>query len=138
MDLPKIHVNRLRERFQRLDDPYEIAGRLGITIKKEDLGSIFGYFYKYKNITTIHINSSLEEDMAKFTCLHELGHSLLHPKLNLPFLNKNSHFPANKFEREANRFAVLFMVGDRLPEDNETKSQFLNRCGVPENFHSFY
>lgn len=138
MDLPKIHINRLRERFQKLDCPYDIAAKLGIIVVKEDLGNILGYFYKHRNIASIHININLDEHLAKFTCLHELGHSLLHPKLNLPFLNSNTYFPANKFEREANRFAVLFIVSETTPLENESKEEFLTRCGVPHEFQRFY
>lgn len=138
MDLPKIHINRLRERFQKLDCPYEIASKLGIFVIREDLGNILGYFYKCRNISSIHINVNLDDNLAKFTCLHEIGHSLLHPKLNLPFLNSNTYFPANKFEKEANRFAVLFIVGDKTPLEGETKRDFLNRCGVPIEFQRFY
>lgn len=52
--------------------------------------------------------------MRKFVCAHELGHALLHPGINTPFLKASTLFSVNKLEREANEFAVELLLPDDL------------------------
>ena len=47
-----------------------------------------------------------DETRQLFTCAHELGHAVMHPKANTPFLREHTLFSVNKLEIEANRFAV--------------------------------
>jgi Zn-dependent peptidase ImmA (M78 family) len=55
----------------------------------------------------------LNTELQRFVCAHELGHAVLHPRANTPFLRKNTFFSIDKIEIEANRFAVKLL----LPED---------------------
>ena len=43
------------------------------------------------------------------TIAHELGHAILHPKSNTPFLRANTLYSVNKLETEANRFMALLL-----------------------------
>ena len=94
------------------DDPFVIAENKGITILYQDLGSTLGYFITYKRIPIININSGLDYDMQRIVCAHELGHAILHPKLNTPFMKKHTLFSIDKVEREANRFAAELLISD--------------------------
>ena len=71
-------------------DPFEIARQKHIIITEEPLGSIRGYYSRSHRQPVIHINSALSESQRRFTCAHELGHALLHPKANTPFLHSLS------------------------------------------------
>lgn len=95
------------------DDPYEIAEYRGIQIVKEPLGNTLGYHSTYKRIAFIHINHDLGYTWQRFVCAHELGHNVLHPKVNTPFLRKNTLFSVERIEREANTFAVELLMPDR-------------------------
>lgn len=65
----------------------------------------------------IHINQDLTEEQQRFTCCHELGHIILHPGLNTPFLRENTLFSVSKLETEANRFAIcMFCDQDAAQE----------------------
>lgn len=68
---------------------------------------------KYR-IKIIHINSSLSESEQRFACAHELGHALLHPDANTPFLTKYTYLSVDKYEIEANKFALELLVPDEL------------------------
>jgi Zn-dependent peptidase ImmA (M78 family) len=48
----------------------------------------------------------------RFVCAHELGHAVLHPKSNTPFLRANTLFSIEKLEVEANTFAVELLLPD--------------------------
>ena len=93
-------------------DPFEIARQKHIIITEEPLGSIRGYYSRSHRQPVIHINSALSESQRRFTCAHELGHALLDPKANTPFLHSRTLFSVNRYEIEANRFAVWLLISD--------------------------
>ena len=49
-----------------------------------------------------------------FTIAHELGHAVLHPKANTPFLRDNTLFSVSRLEREANCFAAELLCPDEV------------------------
>lgn len=112
------------------NNPFEIAAQKDIHILYEPLGSIMGYFHTYKRISIIHINNSLSEAQQRFTCSHELGHALLHPKVNTPFLKSNTLFSVDRIEREANEFAVELLIADEMLLDHSLEAAAV-ACGVP-------
>lgn len=110
MDIKKsvdYYVKKIRSR-----NPFEIADALNITVIFEELGSINGYYNKQLRMKQIHINYSLEDNERLFTAAHELGHAILHPNTNTPFLRSYTYFSIDKLENEANEFAVELLVPD--------------------------
>jgi Zn-dependent peptidase ImmA (M78 family) len=99
------------------NDPFEIAAQKNVLVLYEELGNIYGYFNKYKRIPMIHINRDLSEHDQLFTCAHELGHRVMHPDVNTPFLKKNTLFSVDRIEREANEFAVELLMPDHLLQE---------------------
>lgn len=113
--------------------PFHLARVMGVVILFERLGNTLGYFNQYKRIKIIHINQDLSEAEQLFTCAHELGHSILHPAVNTPFLKRNTLFSISKIEKEANEFAVELLMPDALLCDQQDISihQTAAACGVP-------
>lgn len=113
--------------------PFQIARELGVVIQFERLKDTLGYFNTYKRIKMIHINQELSDADQQFACAHELGHSLLHPEVNTPFLKKNTLFSISKIEREANEFAVELLLPDSLLGEypDSTLAQIASTCGIP-------
>ncbi|MBP1580919.1 MAG: ImmA/IrrE family metallo-endopeptidase [Oscillospiraceae bacterium] len=124
MDIRKT-VERLCRRHQTRD-PLQICREKGIVVLFEPLGTVRGYYSCSHRHKVIHINQDLDEQQMRFTCCHELGHALLHPKANTPFLRANTLFSINRLEVEANRFALCMLY----PPD------FLQRefegCSLPQ------
>jgi len=120
------------------NNPFSIAEARGIPVLFEPLGATLGYFTTYKRISIIHINQSLDEDWQRFVCSHELGHSLIHPKLNTPFLRSNTLYPIDRIEREANEFAVCLLSGTDKPAPDEATQQLFLRCGIPLEMLRYY
>lgn len=109
-------------------DPFELADALHITVLYEELGTIHGYYNKPLRMKQIHINCNLNEKMKKFTCAHELGHAILHPDANTPFLRNSTFFSIEKMEKEANTFAMYLLVPDEiLSENNNLTTEQLSR-----------
>ncbi|MFD1955993.1 ImmA/IrrE family metallo-endopeptidase [Paenibacillus thailandensis] len=113
------------------NNPFVIASQKNIVVLFEPLGSIMGYFNTYKRIKMIHINNALSEEEQRFTCSHELGHAILHPKVNTPFLKRNTYFSIERIEREANEFAAELLIPDELLLEHSIR-HIAALCGVPE------
>jgi Zn-dependent peptidase ImmA (M78 family) len=101
------------------NDPFQIAKEKNIIILFAELGNTLGFYSSYKRVQFIHLNNQLDEMMQRFVCAHELGHAVLHPKSNTPFLRANTLFSVEKLELEANTFAVELL----LPDDVITQYQ---------------
>lgn len=120
------------------NDPYKIIEHSNILLFLEELGDIWGYYNRYVRVPMIHINNELTDFQSRFTCAHELGHYILHPDVNTPFLKRNTLFCISKIEREANQFAIHLLIGEDMPDQGETKKHFLTWNGIPEEIHCFY
>ena len=60
-------------------DPFEIARQLGINVMLcENFGSLKGMYRVIKRNRFIFLNNSLDENMLRIVCAHELGHDQLH------------------------------------------------------------
>jgi len=104
-------ANRLSRRYDTRN-PFELAKAKGITVLYCDLASITGYYIKIKNQKIIYINTQLSDKEQEYTCAHELGHALLHSASNTPFMHTATNFIVNKFEIEANKFAIQLLYPD--------------------------
>ena len=133
--MPKKEVVRHIEKYAT-NNPFEIAKQKGIVVIHERLGSALGYYNSYKRIKFIHINEDINETLSRFVCAHELGHAILHPDANTPFLKKNTFFSIERIEIEANTFAVELLLPDYTiyehKDENLTLCEIANIYGVPE------
>lgn len=129
----KIVIN-LKNKYQT-SDPFELANALKISVFFEELGTINGYYNKPLRMKQIHINDSLDQQDAKFTCAHELGHAILHPTASTPFLRSKTMFSVAKMEVEANAFAAHLLITDEEIIENidHTTEQFSRIIGYSEN-----
>ena len=66
-------------------DPFEIARQLGINVMRcENFGSLKGMYRVIKRNRFIFLNNSLDENMLRIVCAHELGHDQLHRNMAKP------------------------------------------------------
>ncbi|WP_138225683.1 ImmA/IrrE family metallo-endopeptidase [Paenibacillus algicola] len=116
------------------NNPFEIASQRNIIVLFEELGDMLGYYNTYRRVQLIHINSNASEQEQRFTCAHELGHSILHPTLNTPFLRNKTLYSIDRIEREANLFAIELLMPDELlhKESITTLREAALTYGVPE------
>lgn len=131
-----MNIKRIAEKLMRKYDtnnPFKLADELGIIVKYDDLGNTWGYFITYKRIKIIHINKNIEEWLQRYTCAHELGHSILHKGVPTPFLKKHTLFSIEKIERQANTFAVELLMPDEIISkyDGYTIHNIADIIGIP-------
>lgn len=110
-------------------DPYRIADALGFVVIHTPLQGIRGFFQYLKRCYIIYIDNALSEQDSRFVCAHEIGHALLHQGYNRIFMDTHTHFPVNRYEIEANRFAVdLLFDDDDLRDFLEHPAQLAADC----------
>lgn len=100
------------KRYYKTDNPFDVIRAKNILLLYEELGLIKGYYNRVLRQKQIHINCNLEGNQRIFTATHELGHAIMHPKANTPFLLANTYQSVDKLEIEANKFAVEFLITD--------------------------
>ncbi|MGG5805312.1 ImmA/IrrE family metallo-endopeptidase [Bacillus mycoides] len=120
-------------------DPFELAQCLNINIFFYDLHEEINGFYKYeKRNKFIAINSNLSSTMQRTVCAHELGHAVLHPQANTPFLRKNTFLSVDKLEIEANIFAALLLIDTDSITPGDTKACIAYKNNIPVELLEFY
>ena len=132
MDIKNI-VQKLIKKY-RTNNPYRLAEELDIHIYHQDLGTIRGYYFGACRIKQVFLNADLEDYMERFVLSHEIGHSIMHPNRNTPFL-QSTLFSVDKLEIQANKFAVELMIPDvELMEHwHYTMDQLAMFYGLPRN-----
>lgn len=110
MDVKKIAVQTATK--YKTWDPYEIADARNVQIVYAPLKSILGYYTKYKRVQCIILNNNIPDQLQRFVCAHELGHSICHANLNTQWLKKNTLVLTDRIEREASTFAVELLLPD--------------------------
>ena len=93
-------------------DPFRIASAMGISVVRVPLKGIRGFYQYVKRCRIIYLSDELSDQDARFVCAHELGHALLHRGCNRIFMDAHTHFATNRYEVEANRFAVDLLYDD--------------------------
>lgn len=131
MDIKKL-VTQIIKKY-KTNNPFGLAEALGIEVLYENLGSINGYYTKILRCKFIHVNYNLDETRQRYTIAHELGHALLHPNANTPFLREKTLFSVDKLERQANAFAVELLMPDSLIQQYEgyTIHNIADIVGIP-------
>lgn len=132
----KKRIKDIKRKHQTIN-PFSIAKDLGIVLSYAPLGETLGFFFHDSRIKFININSDIDEQLQRFVCAHELGHAILHPRANTPFLKKNTFFSVDKIEVEANYFAVHLLLSNEDLKNYETKYQVLREHGIPLEMERF-
>lgn len=107
-----------------------------IVIDSMPLISVKGFYQYIQRNNIIYIDCNLKPLEAKFVLAHEFGHMLMHKGQNAMFLDSRGISSLDKYECQANSFAVEFLLPDRyLRENQEYGIYTLARIrGVPEEF----
>lgn len=108
-------VKQIADHYKRkfgTSNPFEIAEFLNIEVIFDSFDKCSGCYFFIKNHRCIFINKNLEYRDRMLVMAHELGHAILHRKLNCYFIRNKTFILNSKIEREANRFAVDLLIDD--------------------------
>lgn len=108
--------------------PYDIADALNINVNRCELGNIHGYYYKVFRIKYINLNCNLSRHDERFVLSHEIGHAVMDPNSNTPFLKASTYLSVDKLEIRANKFALELLIPDeQLLNYNNCSTEQLSR-----------
>ncbi|MEG0952321.1 MAG: ImmA/IrrE family metallo-endopeptidase [Niameybacter sp.] len=85
---------------------FSIAEANNILVLEDELGSICGFYTYQKKTKIILLNSSLSDLHKQMVLAHEIGHALLHAKVNCAFIKNKTGFKHQIYEKEANFFGA--------------------------------
>ena len=106
-------VNKL-VRLHRTRNPFEIIKGMNIILVFYPLEGVRGFYQYFQRNNIIYIDERLPRNEQLFVCAHELGHMMLHKKVNAVFMDTRTYFNTNKFEIEANKFAMELLISDEI------------------------
>ena len=98
-------------------NPFVIADALGIIVIETPLNGIRGFYQTIHRCQIIYVDNQLSEPERVWVCAHELGHAMLHKGFNRLFMDSCTYMVTNKYELEADRFAVDLLVPDDIMEE---------------------
>lgn len=111
-------ASELRQRYGTRD-PFILCEKMGIAVLFTDLPQITkGIFFTLHGKRIINLSQSLDEREARGVCAHELGHAMLHPTSNYPFMSLHTNLVMGRYEREAEYFSACLLL-DELDEQGE-------------------
>lgn len=99
-------------------NPFEIINNLNAIVVFYPLQGVKGFYQYFQRNNIIYIDESLSDQERQFVCAHELGHMLIHKKANAIFMDSRTQLNTNKYELEADRFAINLMIPDADLEDH--------------------
>lgn len=125
-------VTKLVRRYNTRN-PFLLANMLNFVVFNVPLNDLQGCYLYLKKHRVIYINSNIEDEtIRKIILAHEIGHALLHTKVNCCFMRKSTLLNTSKYEIEANRFAAELLVSDKIIKNNPgmTESQIAALASV--------
>ena len=114
----KDYVSKLVKKYGT-SDPFSLADILNIVVFNVPLGDLQGCYFYMKKHRVIYINSDIgNTEIKRVVMAHEIGHALLHTKINCYFMRANTLMNTTKYELEANRFAAELLIPDNVILEN--------------------
>lgn len=104
-------------RKYRTRDPFEMIKGMNVILVYYPLEGVHGFYQYFQRNNIIYLDERLSENEQRFVLAHELGHMFLHKKANAIFMDTRTQFNTDKFELEANTFAIDLLLSDSLLEE---------------------
>lgn len=112
MDIKK-KADFLARKFQTRN-PLEIIQGLNVILVFAPLVDTRAFYQYFQRNNIIYIDENLTKHEQAFECAHEMGHMFLHKKANAIFMDTRTSFNTNKFEIEADTFAMNLLISDNM------------------------
>ena len=104
-------------RKYRTRDPFEMIKGMNVILVYYPLEGVHGFYQYFQRNNIIYLDERLSKNEQRFVLAHELGHMFLHKKANAIFMDTRTQFNTDKFELEANTFAIDLLLPDSFLEE---------------------
>lgn len=119
-------------------DPFAICEMKRIGVLFCDLPVyVKGFYLKMDANRIIFINQEIDEQEARLTCSHELGHAMLHSDYNAMYLQTQTLMNCGRYEAQADTFGACLLIDEDVFADSGetvTEEEIARRSGVPERW----
>lgn len=95
-------------------NPFEIIKGMNVILIFAPLCGVRGFYQYFQRNNIIYIDETLSKEEQIFVCAHELGHMILHRKINAVFMDTRTYLGTSSYEMEANKFAMELLVSDDI------------------------
>ena len=112
MDIKK-KADSLVQKY-RTRNPFEIIQGLNVILVFAPLSDTRAFYQYFQRNNIIYINEYLSHHDQAFECAHEMGHMFLHKNANTIFMDSRTMLNTNRYEKEADAFAMDLLVGDDI------------------------
>lgn len=99
-------------------NPFDIVKASGAILIFAPLTDVRGFYQYFQRNDIIYVDENLDKHEQKLVCAHELGHMLLHKNSNALYMDSKTFFNTNKYELDANLFAVELLIPDEVILEN--------------------
>lgn len=110
MDIKK-KADELARKFQTRN-PFEIIQGLNVILVFAPLIDTRAFYQYFQRNNIIYIGENLPDREKMFECAHEMGHMFLHKKANAIFMDSRTLLNTNRYEKEADTFAMDLLIDD--------------------------
>lgn len=123
----KKKADELARKFQTRN-PFEIIRGLNVILVFAPLIDTRAFYQYFQRNNIIYIDENISHHEQMFECAHEMGHMFLHKKANAIFMDSRTFLNTNRYEKEADTFAMDLLIGDDiLAEYQEYNTERLSR-----------
>lgn len=112
----KRQVSQLVRKY-KTRDPFEIIKGMNVILIHYPLEGVHGFYQYFQRNNIIYLDNRLSKNEQRFVLAHELGHMFLHKKVNAIFMDTRTQFNTDKFELEANAFAMELLLPDSFLDE---------------------
>lgn len=99
-------------------NPFEIIKSMNVIVVFYPLEGVKGFYQYFQRNNIIYIDERLRDHEKLFVCAHELGHMLMHKKANAIFMDSRTQLNTDKYETEADQFAMNLLISDEMIEEH--------------------
>ncbi|MGO5549128.1 ImmA/IrrE family metallo-endopeptidase [Lachnospiraceae bacterium LCP19S3_B12] len=113
----KARVRILMQKY-RTRDPFDLARACGVILVYYPLKDVRGFYQYFKRNNMIYVDEMLPKFIQSLVAAHELGHMFLHKTANAIFMDTRTQFNTDKYEIQANKFAMELLIPDEVLLEN--------------------
>ena len=113
----KARVQALVRKY-RTADPFEMVQGMNAIVVYYPLDGVRGFYQYFKRNHIIYIDERLSRHDQAFVLSHEMGHMFLHRTANAIFMDTRTQFNTQKFELQADKFAMELLLPDEFLLEN--------------------
>ena len=110
MDIKK-KADSLARKYQTRN-PFEIIRGLNVILVFTPLIDTRAFYQYFQRNNIIYIDENLSRHEQACECAHEMGHMFLHKKANTIFMDTRTGLNTDRYENEADTFAMDLLVDD--------------------------